>query len=48
MLLSKAIADHLCLAITENFSCSRMTTNTFDNLLFVLRKKFTQLIDAVE
>jgi hypothetical protein len=39
ILLSNAIADHLCLAITENFNCSRITANTLDNLLFALKRK---------
>lgn len=39
ILLSNAIADHLCLGISEDLSCSRITTNTLDNLLFVLRGK---------
>ncbi len=39
ILLSNAIADHLCLAITENRNCSRITTNKFDNLLFFLKEK---------
>ena len=39
MVLSKAIADHLCLAITEYFNCSRITAKMLDNLCCVLKRK---------